>query len=86
MPSFSCAKVFAPPAPQSRRPHKQPLKKQIPINHLAAEDLVRVDGATVSATTFSEFVRALYNREEFPQVTNHWAKVQESRKVTKASV
>ena len=32
-----------------------------------AEDLVRVDGATVSATS-SEFVRALQKREEFPQV------------------
>ncbi len=65
--------------------HLKKHQRDVLLEHLAAEDLVRVDGATVSATTFSEFVRALYKREEFPQVTNHWAKVRESRKVTKAS-
>ena len=55
------------------------------LQQLAAEDLVRVDGATVTATTFSEFVRALHEREEFPQVTNHWAALRESQKDSKVS-
>jgi len=66
--------------------HLKKHQRDVLLEHLAAEDLVRVDGATVTATTFSEFVRALYKREEFPQVTNHWAEVGEGRKATKASV
>ena len=40
---------------------------------LAAEDLVRLDGKTVEAATFREFVDALYARDEFPEPENHWA-------------
>ena len=65
--------------------HLKKHQRDVLLEHLAAEDLVRVDGATVSATTFAEFVRALYLREEFPQVHDHWTDVRESREVAQAS-
>jgi hypothetical protein len=50
------------------------------LERLASEDLVRVEGKTVTATTYKEFLRALYARKEFPEVANHWAAVAEDSK------
>ena len=65
--------------------HLKRHQRDVLLERLGAEGLVRVDGTTVSATTFPEFVGALHGREEFPQVTNHWAEVRGCRKATEAS-
>lgn len=36
------------------------------------EGLVRVDGKTIQATTYAEFVEVLYSRKEFPEPENYW--------------
>ncbi len=59
--------------PQSRsevrRKHHLESKQQrdILLKRLAAEDLVRLDGQTVTAATFEEFVTALYSRPGLPE-------------------
>ena len=47
------------------------------LERLVDEDLVRMEGKIVTATTYSEFVTALHAREEFPQPKNHWAEIKE---------
>ena len=62
-----------------QRCHLKKLQRDLLLERLSAEDLVQVDGTTVAATPYAEFVRALYEREEFPPVTNHWEVMCESR-------
>lgn len=52
-----------------RRIHHLENKEQrdILLERLAAEDLVRIDGQTVTAASFEEFVTALHSRPELPQ-------------------
>lgn len=40
--------------------------RDVLLERLAAEDLIRVEGKTVTATSFSEFVKALHARPELP--------------------
>jgi hypothetical protein len=42
------------------------------VKCFAAQDLVKIDGKLVTATTYPEFVEALYAREEFPEPPKHW--------------
>lgn len=42
------------------------------LKSFEAEDLVRVEGKVVTATTYPEFVEALYARAEFPEPPCHW--------------
>ena len=42
------------------------------VELFAVEDLARVDGKMVTATTFEEFVSGLYSRKEFPEPVKHW--------------
>jgi hypothetical protein len=42
------------------------------LKRFAAEDLVKIDGKVVAATTYAEFVEALYARKEFPELPNYW--------------
>lgn len=63
-----------------QRCHLKKRQRDLLLERFSAEDLVQVDGTTVSATTYSEFVRALYERKEFPPVTNHSEVLLESRK------
>ncbi len=55
-----------------RRKHHLESKQQrdIVLERLAAEDLVRVDGQTVTAATFGEFVTALYSRPGLPEAVD----------------
>jgi hypothetical protein len=55
-----------------RRKHHLESKQQrdIVLQRLAAEDLVRIDGQTVTAATFEEFVTALYSRPGLPEVAD----------------
>ncbi len=42
------------------------------LKRFAEEDLVKIDGKVVTATTYAEFVAALYGRKEFPEPPIHW--------------
>lgn len=55
-----------------RRKHHLEGKQQrdTVLERLAAEDLVRIDGQTVTAATFEEFVTALYSRPGLSEVTD----------------
>jgi hypothetical protein len=55
-----------------RRKHHLESKQQrdIVLERLAAEDLVRIDGQTVTAATFEEFVTALYSRPGLPEAAD----------------
>jgi hypothetical protein len=55
-----------------RRKHHLESKQQrdIVLERLAAEDLVRIDGQTVTAATFEEFVTALYSRPGLPEAVD----------------
>jgi hypothetical protein len=55
-----------------RRKHHLENKQQrdIVLERLAAEDLVRIDGQTVTAATFEEFVTALYSRPGLPEASD----------------
>lgn len=50
-------------------------QRDVLLERFAAEDLVRVDGKFVIATTYPEFVEALYAREAFPEPGNYWAEI-----------
>ena len=56
-----------------RGAHLGKAERDVLLERLAAEDLVRLDAKTVEAATFREFVDALYARDEFPEPENHWA-------------
>ncbi len=49
-------------------------QRDIIAERFAAEDLVRIDGKQVAATTFEEFVAALYDRREFPAPVSCWSR------------
>jgi hypothetical protein len=46
-------------------------QRNVLVKCLTAEDLIRIDGTTVTATTFAEFVDALHSRPELPQAPDH---------------
>jgi hypothetical protein len=46
-------------------------QRNVLVTRLTAEGLIRIDGTTVTATTFAEFVDALHSRPELPQAENH---------------
>ena len=50
-----------------RRAHLDKGLRDTLLGRFAAEGLVRVEGKTVTATSYREFVEALYAREELPQ-------------------
>jgi hypothetical protein len=50
-------------------------ERDLLVECFAAEDLVRIDGKTVTATTYEEFVDSLHRRKAFPEPRNHWVKV-----------
>jgi hypothetical protein len=58
---------YAPRIPKAER--------DILLERLAAEDLLNVDGTMVTATTYPEFVAALYARDEFPEPRNFLAEL-----------
>lgn len=45
-------------------------QRDILLERLAAEDHVRIDGQTVTAASFKEFVSALHTRSELPEAAN----------------
>lgn len=60
------------PADFRRKAHLK--NKEMPdvlLNQFLNEDLVRMDGGKMQATTFLEFVEALHVRKEFPLPENH---------------
>jgi hypothetical protein len=60
------------------RAHIQDAKtRDMLVELFETEDLARVDGKTLEATSYVEFVEALYARKEFPQPVNHWAQLGE---------
>jgi hypothetical protein len=44
------------------------------VERFEAENLIRVDGRNVKATTYGEFVESLYAREKLPQPEDFWRK------------
>lgn len=50
-------------------------ERDLLIEHLAAENLVRIEGKVVTATSYAEFVEHLYARREFSEPKNHWAAI-----------
>ena len=63
-----------------RNMHLKKQERDALLARLEEEHLVRIDDKRVVATTYGDFVEALYGREEFPQVRNHWAEFQEQLK------
>jgi hypothetical protein len=57
-------------------------ERDLLLERLAAEDLVRVEGKTVTALTCAEFVAALHARPELPHAANFRALVDGEGKVT----
>ena len=53
----------------NRRAHLDKALRDTRVGRFAAEGLVRIEGKTITATTYREFVTGLYRREEFPQPT-----------------
>jgi hypothetical protein len=45
------------------------------VECLAAEDLIRIDGKIITATSYAEFVESLHRRKALPEPINHWAAV-----------
>lgn len=62
-----------------QRRHLKKRQRDLLLEALEAEDLVRTDGTTVSATTYAEFVKELHGREEFPRPGNYGEDLSESR-------
>jgi hypothetical protein len=58
-----------------RGAHLEKKERDLLMECLTAEDLIRVDGKIVTATSYEEFVEGLHERKEFPEPVNHWAKV-----------
>ena len=55
--------------------HLEKVDRNLLVECLSAEDLIRVDGKIVTATSYAEFVERLYERKTFPEPVNHWAEV-----------
>ncbi len=53
--------------------HLKKAERDLLLDSLARENLVRVEEKEVSATTFAEFVAGLHQRDEFTPLANHWA-------------
>jgi hypothetical protein len=51
-----------------------PKTRDMLVERFEAENLIRVEGKNVKATTYGEFVESLYERKELPQPENHWMK------------
>ena len=49
-----------------RRNHLKKGERDVLVDRFAEENLVRVDGKTVTATSYLEFVTALYARADLP--------------------
>lgn len=62
-----------------RGAHLKKEKRDALLERLEAEGLVRIEGKTVKATSYVEFVQDLYSRKEFPPPVNHWEKVAEKQ-------
>ena len=45
------------------------------VERFEAEGLARVEGKTIKATTYVEFVETLYARKGLPHPVNHWARL-----------
>lgn len=45
------------------------------LEFLAAEDLVRLSGKMVEASSFADFVESVYARSNLPEPGNHWASI-----------
>lgn len=56
----------------SKNNHIAAGQRDLLLRQLAEENLLRVENDTLVATTFPDFLRGLYEREEFPVITNHW--------------
>ena len=59
----------------ARGAHLAKKERDLLVERLRAEDLIRVEGKIVTATSYAEFVESLHQRKEFPEPQNHWAKV-----------
>lgn len=57
----------------ARGAHLAKKERDLLVERLRAEDLIRVDGKIVTATSYAEFVEGLHKRKEFPEPHNHWA-------------
>ena len=67
------------PADFRRKAHlKNKEMRDVLLNQFLNEDLVRMDGGKMQATTFLEFVEALHVRKEFPLPENHLAVAHQS--------
>ena len=53
--------------------------RDVLLERLAAEDLVRIDGKTITATSFEEFVAALHLRPELPDADSFCRPFEEDR-------
>jgi hypothetical protein len=58
------------------------VERDLMLERFAGEDLVRVDGKTVTATTFAEFVAAIHSRPALPEADNYRALVAEGGKAS----
>ncbi|QTN34172.1 hypothetical protein HZ994_18215 [Akkermansiaceae bacterium] len=63
--------------------HMKKLERDALLQRLSEENLLRVEGSEVVATTYQEFVEGLYRREEFPPVVNEWEVLQQRLKVAR---
>ena len=59
----------------ARGAHLEKKERDIMLECLTAENLVRIEGKIVTATGYAEFVERLHKRKEYPEPQNHWAKV-----------
>ena len=49
-----------------RGAHQKKVERDVLVERFAVENLVRVDGKTVTSTSYSEFVAALYAKKDLP--------------------
>lgn len=63
----------------SRGSHLTKDERDTLLDRFLTEVLVRVDGKTVTPTTYEEFVKALYARDTFPEPRNHWAELTDDK-------
>lgn len=66
--------------------HLKKQERDTLLQQLAGENLLRMEGGEVYATTYGEFVEGLYRREEFPPVVNEWERLQAQLKSAKQSI
>ncbi len=51
------------------------IERDLLVECLAAEDLIRVDGKIIIATSYAEFVESLHRRKTYPEPRDRWAGV-----------